>query len=98
MMGKEPLMIDILGTNLKVNTDEDPRYLSQIIEYLHEKTQEVKNSTRIEDPLKISILTSLFLIDELYKERSGIVRSGEDLVLSEMAEEMIKKLEESIDL
>ncbi|WP_319561812.1 cell division protein ZapA [Marispirochaeta sp.] len=96
-MGKEPLMIEILGTTLKVNTDEDPRYLSQIIEYLHEKTQEVKNSTKIDDPLKISILTSLFLIDELYKERSGIAQNGENQALSEITEKMIKKLEESLD-
>ncbi|ORC34215.1 hypothetical protein B4O97_12945 [Marispirochaeta aestuarii] len=96
-MGKEPLMIDILGTTLKVNTDEDPRYLSQLINYLHEKTHEVRSSTQLNDPLKISILTSLFLIDELYKERSGIEKAGENGDLSVLAEGMIKKLEESLD-
>jgi len=96
-MGKEPLMIDILGTTLKVNTDEDPQYLSQLIRYLHEKTHEVRNSTRIEDPLKISILTSLFLIDELYKERSDVSADKDDPALSELTSRMIQKLEESLD-
>jgi cell division protein ZapA len=96
-MGKEPLMIDILGTTLKVNTDEDPQYLSQLINYLHEKTREVRNSTRIDDPLKISILTSLFLIDELYKERSDMSAEKDDTALSELTSRMIQKLEESLD-
>ena len=90
-------MIDILGTTLKVNTDEDPQYLSQLINYLHEKTREVRNSTRIDDPLKISILTSLFLIDELYKERSDMSAEKDDTALSELTSRMIQKLEESLD-
>ncbi len=95
-MGKEPLMIEILGTTLKVNTDEDTRYLSQLIEYLHEKTREVRDSTKLDDPLKISILTSLFLIDELYKERSDSSEEKDDPALSELTTRMIQKLEESL--
>jgi cell division protein ZapA (FtsZ GTPase activity inhibitor) len=95
-MGKEPIVIEILGTELRVNTDEDPRYLSRLIEYLKEKTDEVRGSTRIEDPLKVSILTSLFLIDELYKEQSGAgERPPEEA--GELAQAMIRKLDATLE-
>ena len=29
-MGHEPIVIEILGTALRVNTDEDPQYLSAL--------------------------------------------------------------------
>ena len=96
-MGKEQIVIDILGTTLRVNTDEDPRYLSQIIDYLHEKTAEVKSTTRIDDPLKVSILTSVYLIDELYKERFALGGGDTAEQVSELAIEIIKKLDETLE-
>lgn len=96
-MGKEPIVIEILGTELRVNTDEDPQYLSRIIAYLKEKTDEVRGSTRIEDPLKISILTSLFLIDELYKEQNGTAGERAPEEAAELAQAMIRKLDATLE-
>jgi|UPI000854AB17 cell division protein ZapA len=94
----EPIVIEILGTNLKVNTDEDPRYISQLIEYLREKTAEVQASARIEDPLKISILTSIYLIDELYKKSGSGIELPGDREASQLTLQMIEKLDQSLDL
>ena len=96
-MGHEPIVIEILGTALRVNTDEDPQYLSRIVGYLQEKTAEVRSSTRIDDPLKISILTSIYLIDELYKltEGNAVDRPPEEV--TDLALAMIKKLDASLE-
>ena len=94
----EPIVIEILGTTLKVNTDEDPRYISQLIEYLQEKTAEVQDSAHIDDPLRVSILTSIYLIDELHKKSvSGSELPG-DREASQLTLRMIEKLDQSLDL
>ncbi len=92
-MRKEPISIDLLGTTLRVNTDEDPGYLSQLIEYLQQKTIDVKHTSRLEDPLKISILTSLFLIDELFKERLSPDSQTNSKDMEVITESIIRKLE-----
>lgn len=96
-MGMEPIVIEILGTHLKVNTDEDPRYISQLIDYLREKTAEVQASARIEDPLKISILTSIYLIDELYKRGDNGIELPGDREASQITLRMIEKLDQSLE-
>ncbi len=96
-MRKEPISIDLLGTTLRVNTDEDPGYLSQLIEYLQQKTIDVKNNSRLDDPLKISILTSLFLIDELFKERISPESRDNAEDLEVIATSMLRKLESTLE-
>lgn len=93
----EPIVIEILGTRLKVHTDEDPRYISQLIEYLREKTAEVEASARIDDPLKISILTSVYLIDELHKKSASGIELPGDREASQLTLRMIEKLDQSLE-
>ena len=96
-MRKDPITIDILGTSLRVNTDEDPGYLSQLIDYLQVKTEDVQKNSRLDDSLKISILTSLFLIDELFKERAAPGAYDETNTLDNITSQMISKLEATLE-
>jgi len=63
--------IKLLGTSFTIKTDEDPEYLKQVVWFYKKKIEETEKSVNIQDPLKISLLTSLGLVDELLKMRNN---------------------------
>ncbi len=109
-MNKHQLRIDILGTSFSIQSEEKSEYLKALYEYLKKKISETKLGSQVTDPLKLSILTCLNCIDELFKERERLYRlknqggthaiSPADLAASEEIEEVaariIKKIDESL--
>jgi len=87
MAGGNRLHVNILGTSFTIRSDEDEAYMKRILWYLERKVEETKSRTPIADPIKISILTSIFIIDELLREKS---RGGRDGTLPEESDEMEK--------
>ncbi len=87
MAAASRLNIDVLGTSFSIRADEDEAYLKRILWYLERKIDETKKRTPISDPMKISILTSFYIIDELLREKS---REGNGGTLLEESEEMEK--------
>ncbi|KGM43907.1 hypothetical protein S1OALGB6SA_2382 [Olavius algarvensis spirochete endosymbiont] len=85
MPGGSRLNIEVLGTSFTVRTDEDEAYLKRILWYFKHKVEETKRNIHISDPMKISILTSFYIIDELLKEKSW---GGRNTALPEESEEM----------
>ena len=85
MAAGHKLSIEVLGTSFTIRADEDEAYLKRILWYLERKIEETKQRTPIADPIKISILTSFYIIDELLREKT---RGGRDGVLDEESEEM----------
>ena len=79
------LNINVLGTSFTIRADEDEAYLKRILWYLERKIEETKQRTPIADPVKISILTSFYIIDELLREKT---REGKNSTLPEESEEM----------
>ena len=79
------LQVDILGTSFTIRSDEDPAYLKRILWYLERKVEETRSRTPIADPMKLSILTSFYIVDELLREKT---RGGRDVVLSDESDEM----------
>ncbi len=63
------LQIDILGTSFSAQAKEDDAYLSKLLSYYKEITDTVSLSSGVSDPLKVSILSGIALVDELYKEK-----------------------------
>ncbi len=66
-MGK--LKIDLLGTSFSVSAKEDSEYLNRLLDYYKQITQTLEETGKIKDPLKISILSGIALVDELYSEK-----------------------------
>lgn len=60
-----------LGTSFKIQIDENPKYMAEILEYLHTVIEKIEKSTGMQDPLKISLLTSIYVIDELLNEKGS---------------------------
>jgi cell division protein ZapA (FtsZ GTPase activity inhibitor) len=79
------LNISVLGTSFTIRADEDEAYLKRILWYLERKIEETKKRSPIADPVKISILTSFYIIDELLREKT---REGKNSTLPEESEEM----------
>ena len=96
-MGK--LVIDVLGTSFSAQADEDDEYLEKLSSYNEEITSTIKKSTNLQDPMKISILAGITLVDELYKEKQKNFILSSNLDNSELrqAEIISQSLIEKID-
>ena len=96
-MGK--LVIDVLGTSFSAQADEDDEYLEKLSSYYKEITSTIKKSTNLQDPMKISILAGITLVDELYKEKQKNFILSSNLDNSELrqAELITQSLIEKID-
>jgi cell division protein ZapA len=89
--------IEILGTSFVVQSDEEPEYLSRIVEYYKSKVTEVRTSAPSADSLKCAILTGVIIADELFKEKQGaksVPPDGEEL--SRITDRLIGRLDESL--
>ena len=95
MDGKKAV-IKLLGTVIHVQTDEDAAYLSRIVRYLEKKIEGVEESMPLKDPLKIAILTSVIIVDELFKERNRPLDGSDERDAAE-AEHLALKILEKID-
>ena len=85
MAGGHSFRIELLGTSLTIRSREDQAYFNRILWYLEKKVEETKQRTNIVDPIKIAILTNVYIIDELLREKS---RNGRDSPLDGESEEM----------
>ena len=67
-------------------------------EYLEDQIAKVQNKGPMADPLKISLLVSLNIIDQLFKERerSTIVPQAEYEELERMTKHLIDRIDESL--
>ncbi len=96
-MGKGHVQIHLLGTSFTIQADEDPAYLSRVVEYLEKKVREIESSVSIKDPLRLAILTGILLADELFKERGGRGSADPDSAEAErMTREIIERIDRSL--
>lgn len=95
-MGKGHVQIQILGATFTIQADEDPEYLSRLVEYLSDKVHEIERTVSTKDPLRISILAGILLADELFKDRERL-NSTLSPTESEEAEQIAQRLIRSID-
>lgn len=100
-MSIETVRVDLLGISFTIQTDESRQYLESVLEFLRAKVADVKATTKIEDPLKISILASIYLVDELMRAKvDGTVRSelsvNGDNEIYAIAERLIARIDNSL--
>ena len=85
--------IDLLGTSFTIQTDESIEYINSIISELKRRINYVNKSSKINDPVKIAILVSIYLTDELIKERG---KSSESAEIERITHSIISKMEEEL--
>jgi cell division protein ZapA len=99
-MAIETVRVSLLGTSFAIQTDESKEYVESLIAYLGSKIETVKASSKVDDPLKASILAGIFLVDELYRERvdASLPRDHglPEVDMGAMAERLIARIDESL--
>ncbi|MFP4483417.1 MAG: cell division protein ZapA [Spirochaetaceae bacterium] len=65
------MTIELLGTSFTIQTDEDPQYVQDLIDFFRTKVQDVQARITSGDPLKIAIVAGVLTADELFRLREG---------------------------
>lgn len=99
-MSKGQLNVDLLGTSFAIQADETEEYLNRIYKHYLHVLDQVRETSKITDPLKLAILTGLLITDELYKEEV-LEQNSQDLIdkafdIERSAMRMIEKIDEVI--
>ena len=61
--------VELLGTSFTIRSEEDPAYLDEVMSYFRERLEATAALVSWSDPLKLSIVAALNVVDELFKER-----------------------------
>ncbi len=96
-MTVETVRVELLGASFVIQTDESREYVESLIAYLRSKIETVRSSSKVDDPLKASILAGIFLVDELYRERiDASARPSAPPDIGAVAERLIAKIDETL--
>jgi cell division protein ZapA (FtsZ GTPase activity inhibitor) len=63
--------VEILGQRLSVRGRGTPEYIHQLAEYLNGRIQSIRDQARVFDPLRLSLLAGLHVVDELHRQREA---------------------------
>ena len=78
-MNKDDLLkVNVLGVNLTLKTADDPTQLKQVIWFLNKKIDETREKHKSVDQLKLSILSSIYIVDELINLKNNQYRKLTD--------------------
>lgn len=91
-MDQQKVEVDIFGHTLRLRSDADPEYASRLAAYVDEQIRKVSRQSN--DPIKVVILASMNIANEVFEERKG--REEEAAALEERANLLIQKLEQSL--
>jgi cell division protein ZapA (FtsZ GTPase activity inhibitor) len=93
-MEKSGLCIDVLGTSLSIAAEEDPDYLEKLLSRYRMVIENTQNSTSLQDPLKVAILTGFLLCDEIEKIKQQDAQEGREA--EQLTLDIIARIDELI--
>lgn len=93
------MKIDVLGTSFVIQSDQDPAYLRDIVEFYKSKVMEIQSSVSTDDPLKISILAAMLIIDDHFKFKAGQVPAAhlDELEANAITQRLIRELDQLLE-
>jgi cell division protein ZapA (FtsZ GTPase activity inhibitor) len=59
--------VEILGQRLSVRGRGTPEYIVRLADYLNDRVAAVRDQARVFDPLRLSLLAGLHVVDELHR-------------------------------
>jgi len=97
-MAKNHLHVSFLGSSFTIQSDNDPQYLDEVVEYLRHKIGEAARAAAPGDPLKTALIVALNLVDELFKERQKKIKeeTKDSREIEIITEQLIDKIERSL--
>jgi len=100
--------VDLIGPTFAIQTDESLDYMQSLIMRLRERLGTLKESTRVSDPLRLSILLNITLMDELQRARersfvglpreAGALDQSEEGGFATIAARLIADLDRSLEV
>ena len=93
-MEKGSLHFNLLGTSFSIAADEDSAYLKSLLERYRLILERTKESTGVDHPLKLAILTGFLLCDEIEKMKIQEAREGREA--EQRTLDMIARIDEVI--
>ncbi len=93
--------VDLIGPVFAIQTDESLDYMQSLVSRLRDRMAVIKTSAKVSDPLKLSILLCITLMDELVRERAKAggdkFEALRDEELSAVTARLISDLDRSLD-
>jgi cell division protein ZapA len=95
--------VDLIGPTFTIQTDESLDYMQSLVLRLRERLGALKDSTKVSDPLRLSVLLNITLMDELLRARdksldSGLaINSNHEEDFSAIAARLIADLDRSLE-
>ncbi|OVE79921.1 hypothetical protein BVY01_01225 [bacterium I07] len=68
-LDKNVLKVRIYGAEYSIRGQEDANYIKAVADYVDQKMREVDKTIRVDSSLKVAILASLNITDELFRLR-----------------------------
>ena len=69
-----------------------PEYIHQLADYLNARIQSVREQARVFDPLRLSLLAGLHVVDELHRCRETEAERGTDPQLLARVDRLAERL------
>jgi cell division protein ZapA (FtsZ GTPase activity inhibitor) len=86
--------VKLLGVSFTIRSEEDPSYLNDVMNYFKQRVEETTAQIAMTDPLKVSIVAAINIVDELFKERISSEKHAEKV---QQAEDITNRLKTKID-
>jgi len=103
-MKDDLLKVNILGVNLTLKVKEDATQLKQVVWFLNKKIEETRDRHKSVDQLKLSILSSIYIVDELislknaqYTTENHTSLPQTDLVINEEVDRAFQRVLDVLD-
>jgi len=87
------ISVSIYGQEYTIRGGDDAEYVRRIAAYVDERMREVSSSTSQITSLRVAILASLNIADELFQEKDGRRRTHDEL--RARAERLLANLEQA---
>lgn len=72
------MRIELLGTAFEIRSSDDPERLERVVALVRRKLDGLRRSVKSNDPLKLAILVSLSLADDVLRHSPPAVPESED--------------------
>ena len=90
-MAQQKITVEIFGQQLNLRSVADPKFATDLAEFVDGQIRKVSNQSN--DPLKVVLLASLNIANELFEERKS--QQETTAAISERADLLIEMLEKS---
>jgi mannose-6-phosphate isomerase len=96
------IFVEALGTSIPIAADEEPEYLTYLLETYRKAVKKTQITTGLTDPLKTAVLTGFLLCDEVEKarrEKAPVQKTGvpDDGEAEKLTLNLISRLDNVLD-